>query len=216
MTVLLLIAIFCLVFLILTESMPLAIGLFLAAAALVWLISLLWQDILHKQTLTRRRTALQARWAVVVRHLNGLPLPIDTPAALFYTGEQLILETEREQWVIKRNELDKILLITPDQLRRINDRQLCLLLQIRYRVFFALRDKLRHHDSGIRRAAILILTFQSQPDEKEIWVLVSVGRPQAIAHLIQVSGLRDQSLIRLSRRSKTSVSRPAELSEQDT
>jgi hypothetical protein len=200
MKTLLLTAAVCLLFLTLSETMPVEIGYGMTAAALLWFSFLLRQNIVQKQALKKRRSALQARWAIVIRHLNGLPLPVDTPATLFYTGNSVILETEQEKWAIDRNDVHKLLLTTSEQVRRLNDRQLCRLLQINDRIFYALRDKIRHHDSGIRRASILILTFRSQQDEQTLWVMVSASRPQTIANLLQASGLRDISIIHLQKK----------------
>lgn len=200
MKTLVLTAAVCLLFLTLTETMPVEIGYGLTAAALLWFSILLRQSIVQKQHLMKRRSALKARWAIVIRHLNGLPLPVDTPAILFYTGDAIILETEQEKWLIDRNDVHKLLLTTAEQVRRLNDRQLCRLLQINDRIFYALRDKIRHHDSGIRRASILILTFRSQHDEQTLWVMISASRPQTIANLLQASGLRDISIIHLQKR----------------
>jgi hypothetical protein len=180
--------------------MPVEIGYGMTAAALLWFSFLLRQNIVQKQALKKRRSALQARWAIVIRHLNGLPLPVDTPATLFYTGDSVILETEQEKWAIDRKDVHKLLLTTSEQVRRLNDRQLCRLLQINDRIFYALRDKIRHHDSGIRRASILILTFRSQQDEQTLWVMVSASRPQTIANLLQASGLRDISIVHLQKK----------------
>lgn len=192
----------CLLCLTLTGVLPAHIGYGLTAAACVWFVFLLRQSLAQKRLLKTRRFALQARWAVAVRHLSGLPLPVDTPAILFYTGDTIILETEQEQWTIERTDLHKLLLTAADQVRRVNDQRLCRLLQISDRIFYALREKIQHHDSGIRRAAILMLTFRSQQDEQALWVLVSASRPQTIANLIQASGLRDQCLIQLQKRSE--------------
>jgi hypothetical protein len=200
MKTLLLTAAVCLLFLTLSETMPVEIGYGMTAAALLWFSFLLRQNIVQKQALKKRRSALQARWAIVIRHLNGLPLPVDTPATLFYTGDSVILETEQEKWAIDRKDVHKLLLTTSEQVRRLNDRQLCRLLQINDRIFYALRDKIRHHDSGIRRASILILTFRSQQDEQTLWVMVSASRPQTIANLLQASGLRDISIVHLQKK----------------
>ena len=193
----------CLVCLTLTGILPPHIGYGLIVAACAWFVFLLRQSLAQKQLLKTRRSALQARWAIAVRHLSGLPLPVDTQAILFYTGETIILETEQEQWTIQRTDLHRLLLTTADQVRRVNDQRLCRLLRISDRIFYALREKIGHHDSGIRRAAILMLTFRSQQDEQALWVLVSASRPQTIANLIQASGLRDQCLIQLQKQAGT-------------
>ena len=198
MKVLLAVTAACLGFLILGEILPPAIGSSLLLAALAWLVVLMRQDFLHRRQMGRRRLELEARWAISIRHLNGLPLPIDTPATLFYSGDQIILETEQDQWSLARSSLLKALVITPENIRRINDQQLCRLLLVEKRIFTALREKIRHRDSTVRRSAIFILSFQDQPENKSVWVLIALSRPQVVANLLQASGLRDQGIVRIA------------------
>jgi len=189
----------CLAILVLTEILPPLIGSSLVLASLAWLAVLIRQDLISRRHMVRRRLELEARWAISIRHLNGLPLPIDTPATLYYTGDQIILETEQEQWSLVRSSLLKVMVMSPENVRHINDQQLCRLLLVEKRIFSALREKIRHRDSMVRRSAVLILSFQDPPENKSVWVLVSLSRPQSVANLIQASGLRDLGVVRIER-----------------
>lgn len=198
---LLLIGMICLLFLVLAETMPPIPGFVLIFAAAIWLVLILREETQKKKALTDRRVALHARFAIAVCHLSGLPLPTDLPAVLFLTEDQLILETETEQWVVPCEQLEKIYLINAEQIRHINDPQLCQLLKISNRSFVALREKLRRHDSGLRRKAVLFLVFRKEQEEsaENVWVFIPSGRPSTIAALIRASDLREKSSIHLSR-----------------
>jgi len=189
----------CLTILVLTEILPPLIGSSLVLASLAWLAVLIRQDWISRRHMARRRLELEARWAISIRHLNGLPLPIDTPAILYYTGDQVILETEQEQWSLARSSLLKVMVMSPENVRHINDQQLCRLLLVEKRIFSALREKIRHRDSMVRRSAVLILSFQDPPENKSVWVLVALSRPQSVANLVQASGLRDLGVVRIAR-----------------
>lgn len=194
-----LIGVICLLFLSYAGVMPSPIGFVLSAGTLAWLAFDIHKHVQHQKALSRRRNELEARWAVTVRHLSGLSLPVDTLLSLFYTGDRLILESDQEQWIIQRQDLQKIFLTAYEPVRRMSDRELRQQLNVHgSRTFFALREKIRHHDSTLRRSGILILTYRPSPDEQGVWVLVSPGHPQTLANLIQASGLRDWFTIRLA------------------
>ncbi len=208
---LLLIAICCLLLLVQTETMDKAAAYVLLCGAMVWLILLLRQEIRQRKALVTRRSELQARWAINIRHLNGLPLPIDTPAALYNASDSLILETEQEHWSVEHSALLKLLLISAEKLRDINDHQLCDMLNCAERTFFALREKLRHHDSAIRRGSVVILSFQTGSGKEEVWVLVSASRPQVIADLLRSGSLRQKSVFRFARQARPKSQEQPEL-----
>ena len=208
---LLLIAICCLLLLVQTETMDKAAAYVLLCGAMVWLILLLRQEIRQRKALVTRRSELQARWAINIRHLNGLPLPIDTPAALYNTRDSLILETYQEHLSVEHSALLKLLLISAEKLRDINDHQLCDMLNCAERTFFALREKLRHHDSAIRRGSVVILSFQTGSGKEEVWVLVSASRPQVIADLLRSGSLRQKSVFRFARQARPKSQEQPEL-----
>lgn len=142
MAILLLLLLICTALLAFTGSLPLWLSGLIAAATLAGLILQTRYQQLQQQKMLRRRKALRAYWGIPVRHLGGLPLPLETTGILFLTAAQLQLECDRSQLIIPLQDTRQILLTTADQIRKIPDRQLCsLLASISCRTFSALRGK---------------------------------------------------------------------------
>ena len=177
-------------------------GMLLIGGSAVALVILIRQQLGEQRQLKTRCTELKARWGLVARHLTGLPLPVDTPLFFFYTGEGLVLDAGQDLWNIERSHVLHLLLTTAEQIRRINDQQLHTWVRTSSnRMFFALREKIRHHDRSIRHASILFLTYMPLPGEQQVLVLVVPGKPQRLAAMLQASGLRDQVVIKLQEHS---------------
>jgi hypothetical protein len=188
----------CALILILSSTINLIVGLLIGSAALAGLVILLIQARQARRLLERRRKILQARWGIPVRHLSGLPLPIDTPAQLFLTEEALILESGREHWQIACSALHRLMVCNSDLIRRVSDQQLCGWLETASRrVFYALRDKIRHHDSLLARSGLLLLTWRLESDEQITLILAADCRPQQLAELMRQDCLKDKLAIRL-------------------
>ncbi len=151
-----------------------------------------------RQQLNRRRSALQAKWGLQVKHLGGLPLPVDTPGSLFFLGDRLVLETEHDSWTFQLDGLRKILLMTSDQIYKVDDRQLCnLLLAGSSRTLAALREKIRHHDSALHHSSVLLITYQPEAGDTSLLVLASAVYPQKVTSLLKTNGLTDKVSVRL-------------------
>ncbi|MEA4888321.1 MAG: hypothetical protein VB070_02495 [Clostridiaceae bacterium] len=171
---------------------------FISVCCLAGMVLQVRQKHIMRQQLNRRRVALQAKWGLQVKHLGGLPLPVDTLGSLFFLGDRLILETEHDLWTFKLEDLRKILLMTSDQIYKVDDRQLCnLLLAGSSRTLAALREKIRHHDSALHHSSILLITYQPEASDTSLLVLASAVYPQKVTSLLKTNGLADKVSVRL-------------------
>jgi hypothetical protein len=202
MEAMLLLIILSSLFLTAISCLPPFAGIFLISGASIWLVIQVRDRLNQKKRLIRRRTELRARWGILIRHLNGLPLPMDTPASLYYSDQGFVLETETDQWSITTESLDRLLLATVDQLRKISDQQLCRLLRVNSKIFYALREKIRQHDNAIRRGSILMMTYYDSQDRQGIWILMTAARPVQLIRLIEASRLTGKTIFRLPPRLK--------------
>lgn len=138
---------------------------------------------LHRM-LRRRGRQLQARWGLSIRHLGGLPLPLETSGSLYLLSSQLLLESEHDQLRIPLESIRKILLLSANQIRLISDKQLAEMLEAgNIRSFSILREKIRHHDSATFGHAILMITYDLKPEEARLLVLAATRRMAAIVGL---------------------------------
>jgi hypothetical protein len=195
--ILLLLLLLCTALLALTGSLPLWLSGLIAAGTLTGLILLTRYQQLQQRRLLRRRRALRAYWGIPVRHLGGLPLPLETTGILFLMAAQLQLECDRSQLIIPLQDARQILLTTADQIRKIPDRQLCsLLASISCRTFSALREKIRHHDSALRRNGILMIVYQRPGADLSLLILSTGRKPYQLDMLLRHPSLVDRVQIR--------------------
>ena len=193
MSLLLVVLLLCALLLTITGSLQPWLGILIILASLVALILLTYDRKQQQQQLLKRRRALHAIWGISVRHLGGLPLPLDTPGWLFLLAGQMQFESERNQLAIPLPNIKQILLTTADQIRKIPDRKLCSLLpSISCRTFSALRDKIRRRDSMLRRNSILMLVYGDPDCEASLLILAAVCRPNQLDMLLRHAALEGQ------------------------
>ncbi len=185
MTTLLILTLVCAVLLALTGSLPPWLGVLISLGCLAGLFGQTRSRLLLQRQIHQQRQSLHAVWGIPVRHLGGLPLPLDTPGNLFLLPQQLLLATERSQLALPLESISQILLTTADQIRKIPDRQLCTLLaSASCRTFSALREKIRHRDSALRRRGILMLLYQLADGEPSLLILATGRRPGILTILL--------------------------------
>jgi hypothetical protein len=148
----------------------------------------------EQRQLKRRGLQLRALWGLPVRHLGGLPLPLDTAGNLFLLQDQLLLDTEHDQQKISQVGLRQILIVTADQIRRIPDHILCEMLDTgSCRSFSSLREKIRQHDSALRRSGILMIAYQPAGEAADLLILATRAGSRRLVALLRQSSLAAQS-----------------------
>ncbi|HBP37964.1 MAG TPA: hypothetical protein DD640_04350 [Clostridiales bacterium] len=197
MSILLVVLLFCALLLTITGSLQPWLGVLISLASLIALILLTYDRKQQQRQLLKRRRALRAVWGISVRHLGGLPLPLDTPGWLFLMAGQMQFESERNQLEIPLQNIKQILLTTAEQIRKIPDRMLCSFLpSISCHTFSALRDKIRRRDSMLRRNSILMLVYGYPDGEASLLILAAVCRPNQLDMLLRHSSLAGQVQVR--------------------
>lgn len=198
MTVLLIVTLICAVLLAITGSLSPWVSGLIVIAVLAELVIKTYGNLQQQRQIRQQCQRLQAAWGISVRHLGGLPMPLETPASLFLLPDQLLLIAEHDQLAIPLDETNEILLTTADQIRKISDKQLCsLLASTSSRTFSALREKTRHRDSGLHRNGILMLVYQADGNEPGLLILAVNRRPDYLADLLRHPALADRVKIRL-------------------
>lgn len=186
MAALLILVLVCAILLTITGSLPpWSFGL-ISLASLCGLVLHSWYRHIGRLQLKKRHHQLKACWGVMVRHLGGLQLPLETPGNLFLLENELRLETEHESFAIEVNNIQKILLSTADQIRRIPDSQFFSIMETgNSRLLSGLRDKIRHHDSFFIKHGILLLVYLTPDNELNLLILATNRRPQVLASLLR-------------------------------
>ncbi len=202
MAALLILILICAILLAITGSMSPWLSGLVALACLAGLTVQSWNKSQSLKKLRKRRQYLMARWGVLVRHLGGLQLPLDTAGQLYLLKEQMLLETEHENLSVPLTSIQQILLTTADQVRRMPDRQLCHLLSAgNCRLFSALREKIRHHDSLLRKHGLLLIVYQTPDDGVNLLILATNKSPHALTGLFRQPLLADKIRIQLHSKS---------------
>lgn len=195
--VIFLIAMFSSILLSLMGAMPFWASGVIVAASLAGLGVQVILDHQQRLRIRRRGRQMQARWGLRTSHLGGLPVPLDTTGILFLLQDHFRLETDFDHWQISFAELRKILIISPDHIRRLSDRQLNdLLASGNIRSFSSLREKIRHHDKAVRNHGILMVSYQAQSSEPRLLVLATQLRPAALDAYFSGGGLPAGTLVR--------------------
>lgn len=194
MAALMILILVCAVLLAITGSLPLWAAIIICLACLAGLVLNSWYLRASRLNLKKRRQQLKACWGIQVHHLGGLQLPLETPGNLFLMQDELRLETEHEAFPIELDNIQKVLLSTADQIRRLPDSQLFAIMNAgNSRLFSALREKIRHHDSFFIRHGILLLVYLSPDDELNLLILATNRRPQVLAGLLQHPALESKT-----------------------
>lgn len=150
-----------------------------------------------KRQVRRRSRQLQARWGLRTSHLGGLPVPLDTHAVFFLLQDHFRLETEYDYWQIPFSELNKILVVNADHIRRLSDRHLGELLATgNIRSFSSLREKIRHHDKAVRSHGIMLISYTPDNVETRLLILSTQLRPATLNAYFADGGLPDGILRR--------------------
>ena len=186
MAALLILVLVCAILLTITGSLPpWAFGL-ISLSSLVGLVLHSWYRRISLLQLKKRRLQLKACWGILVHHLGGLQLPLETPGNLFLLENELRLETEHESFAVQVKNIQKILLSTADQIRRIPDSQFFSIMETgNSRLFSALREKIRHHDSFFIKHGILLLVYPTPDNELNLLILATNLRPRVMASLLR-------------------------------
>lgn len=120
----------------------------------------------QRHQLIFRSHQMGASSAVAVRHLGGLPFPIPTSANIFFTPDNLLVETAHDQWQTDRLNLRRIVIISAEQLHKLTDQEILSALSCgTSRLLSLVREKIRKGDSTLRRSRLLLLTYQRDPRE---------------------------------------------------
>ncbi len=145
-----------------------------------------------KHRLLLRGHELGATSALSVRHLGGLPFPVPTPVSLFLTPAYVRIESDYDLWQCSRSQLDKLVLISAEQLRRLPDREIIKALAGgNSRLLSLVRERIRRGGAQTRRAWLLFMAIRSQETEDadpEV-VILSFSDRRSMQKLLQREGL---------------------------
>ncbi len=172
MAILFILTMICAVLLAFTGSLPVWAAGAITAACLIGLLLIGIVKQQHQRQLKKRIRHLNAEWGMATRHLGGLPMPLDTSGNLFLIQNHLMLDTEYDQHYISLAGLQRIILVTVDQIKKLSDRQLCDLLETgSVRSFSSLREKIRHHDSVLHNQALLMIVYREAEEDARLLIL---------------------------------------------
>ncbi|MDD2459111.1 MAG: hypothetical protein PHQ83_11470 [Eubacteriales bacterium] len=114
-----------------------------------------------------RSHELGASSASRVRHLGGLPFPVPTPVNLFLTQDYIRFESDHDLWQCSRSQLDKLVIMTADQIHSLPDREILSALSGgNSRLLSLVREKIRRGYASLRRSRLLFLKIKS-PDQDD-------------------------------------------------
>ena len=178
--VLLIIMIVCVIVLTLTGALSLFGSLVLLVASLLELLNISWRAFQVKSQLQIRSNALRADAALQVRHLGGLPIPLQSVGSLFLLKEAVRIETDHFTWQLPLSQILQVMPMTGDQVRNLTDQQLTALLGAgSSRLLSTVRDQIRRGIRTIYQSELLLLTFQKDSqlnpghlDDSDIYLLI--------------------------------------------
>lgn len=165
----------------LTRALPPAISvLFLVLDAWALGFQLRTRAVLRRR-LTKRKTQLSAQTATILRHLGGLPLPVETPVGAYFRPGELVLEADGFRAGITP-ELDPAwCILSRESLSGLSDRldhppeDPCGI-----RILSEVRERFRRNDRSIRVNRVLMLQFSSPRCGRVTAIFLTRLKPAAI------------------------------------
>jgi len=142
-----------------------------------------------------RSHELCATSASRVRHLGGLPFPIPTPVNLFLTPDYIRFETDHDLWQCSRNQIDKIVIMTADQIHSLPDREILKALSGgSSRLLSLVREKIRRGYASLSHSRLLFLKIKStdQDDSEADILILSYTNPRELNKMIQREDLMNR------------------------
>jgi len=135
-----------------------------------------------------RSHELGATSASRVRHLGGLPFPIPTPVNLFFTQDYIRFETDHDLWQCSRHQLDKIVIMTAEQIHSLPDREILKALSGgSSRLLSLVREKIRRGYASLSHSRLIFLKIKSpdQDDSEADILILSYTNPKELNKMIQ-------------------------------
>ncbi len=180
LVVLLVIMIICIIGLALTGVLSLFSTLLLLIGSAVELLNISWRAYQVKSQLQIRGNALHADAALQIRHLGGLPIPLQSVGNLFLQKETVRIETDHFTWQLPLLQITQIMPMTGDQVKNLTDQQLTDLLGAgSSRLLSAVRDQIRRGIRTVYQSEMLLISYRtrepamdSPPDDNDIYLLI--------------------------------------------
>ncbi|MDD2533784.1 MAG: hypothetical protein PHC86_03730 [Eubacteriales bacterium] len=156
------------VLLVLTGTLSLLEASFFLLTGSVALSLISYQSHQKRHRLVFRSHEIGATSAIAVRHLGGLPFPIPTEANLFIGIDFIRVETDHDHWQSDRLQLNRIVIMSAEQIHQLPDRDIILALSGgTSRLLSLVREKIRRGDSAVRRSKLLFLTFEIASENEQ-------------------------------------------------
>jgi hypothetical protein len=104
---------------------------------------------------------------------------------LFLLPDELLLETDQDHLSVKLSDVVKIVPARADQIRKIPDKKLCAFLESgSCRIFSALREMIRRHDSLLRQTCILFIVKRDADGEPADLVVLAAEQPVCAVEIL--------------------------------
>jgi len=142
-----------------------------------------------------RSHELGASSASQVRHLGGLPFPVPTPVNLFLTKDFIRFESDHDLWQCSRSQLDKIVIMTAEQIHSLTDREILAALSGgNSRLLSLVREKIRRGYTSLRHSRLLLLKIKSsdQDDSDADILILSCTNARELRKVIRRENLEDR------------------------
>jgi hypothetical protein len=174
MTGWLLIMIICTILLYLAGAMSPLLGAGLVVGCGVSILTIGWHRHQINGHLDSRCQALHAAACLQVRHLGGLPIPLQADGGLYLLGDAVRVETDHYDWQIPLHQVVQVMPMTGDQMKNLPDQQLCTLMGAgSSRLLSTVRDQIRRGIRSVHYSELLLMTVQENPaDNSDIYMII--------------------------------------------
>ncbi len=195
MTGLILVLIISSLLLAMTGSLSPGIAAAFIIGSSIGLFAINFRQHLERHRMVLRSHELGATSASQVRHLGGLPFPVPTPVNWFITPDCIRFESDHDLWQCSRSQLDKLVIMTADQIHSLPDREILKALSGgNSRLLSLVREKIRLGYASVRRSRLVFLKIKNpgQDDHDADILILSSNHAKDLKKLIQREQLSDR------------------------
>lgn len=184
MILILLITLIISILLVLSGALSLQFAAVLSAGCVLSLVIIVIHAFQRRRLLKFRLRQSRSQWGSMVSHLGGLPIPLETQGLVLLNENELIFESDNLNQTIKLEHAISILLLTPDQLRQLNDAKICSMLgSTRCQALTNARERLRRGDRRLKKSVIMMIHYHEDWQQQNTMSIVILAVNQRKSQL---------------------------------